>query len=87
MLLFRAACTCQEVVEDVEVPLAGWDAGYPGPFQPVIEYLSSNQGGIDSGRRVILEFIKQSGLGGRRGRGSLGRSQGIEDVGSEREFT
>jgi hypothetical protein len=84
VFLFRATRACEEVVENMEIPLASWDISHPAPFQSVVEYLPSNQGWVDCRRGVVLELVEQAGLG-RCGRGGcLGGGQGVENVGSER---
>ena len=47
----------------------------------MVEQLPADEDGIHCGRRIILELVEQTGLGGCRGCGGLGGSQGVKDVG------
>ncbi len=76
----------EEVVEDVEVALARGDVCDPAPLQPVVQQLGADERGDRGGGRVVLQFVEQTRLGGRRGSSRLGGCEGVEDVGGERDL-
>lgn len=62
----------------METPLAGRNGGKAAPLQPIIDDLSADQGGVDGGRSIILQFQEETCLGGCRGGERFGGRQGIE---------
>lgn len=80
--LFGMASTGEEVVEDVEVALAGRDSGDTAPLEAVGQELTTEQGGVGGDGGVVLQLVEETSLGRGRGGGRLGGGEGVEDVGS-----
>lgn len=70
----------------MEAPLAGGNGGDAASLQPVVDDLAANQGWVDGGRAIILQFEKETCLGGCRSGDGLGGGQGIEKKSGVREF-
>jgi hypothetical protein len=50
----------------------------------MVQQLRANEERVRARGRVVLEFVKEAGLGGRRCRGGLGGGERVEDVGGKR---
>lgn len=70
----------------MEVALSRRDIRDPTAFEPVVQQFTTNKDRARGGRGVVLKFVKQTGLGGRRRGGRLGGSESVKDVGCERGF-
>lgn len=81
--LFGRTCPCQQIVQNMETPLAGGHSCDAASLQTMIEDFAPNQSGVNGRRAVVLQFEKQSGFGGSRRSNRLGSRQGIKNKGSE----
>jgi hypothetical protein len=84
--LLSGTRTREKVVERVETTLSGGDRRDAASFQAVVDDLSTDQGGIDRGRAIVLKFEEKTGLGCCRGGDGFGCGQGVEDKGGIGEF-
>lgn len=84
--LLSSTRTSEKVVERVETTLSSGDRRDTASFQAVVYDLSTDQGGIDRGRTVVLKFEEKTGLGCCRGGDGFGCGQGVEDKGGIGEF-
>lgn len=83
MGLLGSACTREKVVQHVEIAFTRGDIRYPASLQPMVQQLRTNEEGVRGRGRVVLEFVEEAGLGGRRCRGRLGGGERVEDVGGK----
>ena len=76
----------QQIVENVETPLARGHGCYPAPLESVIKDLATNERGAGCGGRVVLQFEEKTSLGRGRCCDGFGCGQGVEDEGRQREL-
>lgn len=70
----------------MEAALASRHRRDTASLQSVVDDLTTNQGGVNGGRAVVLKLEEQTRLGGSRRGHRFGGCQGIEDKGSVRKF-
>lgn len=78
MFLLRRAGSGKQVVQDMEVTLAGWDRSNSRSLKSVVQKLSSDQVRVCLVRSLVLELEEQSGLRGTWRSGGLCGRQRVE---------
>jgi hypothetical protein len=86
MRLLGLTCTSEEIVKNVEVSLSCWNIGDTAALQTMVEKLTTDQDGVGSGRSIILQLVKQTGLGSRRRCSSLCSCETVKNIGSKRKL-
>lgn len=83
MCLFGGTGTSEEVVERMEVALAGGNVCDAASLESVVEQLTTDEDGVGGGGGVVLELVEETRLGGGRCGGRLCSCEGVKDVGGQ----
>lgn len=73
-----SAGTSQKIVENMERTFSRRDRCNTASLESMVEDFSTNEGRVDGGRSIVLQFEVKTGLGGSRSGDGLGSSEGVK---------